>query len=189
MSGTSSAVDAASASSARLAEQGLMARLRQIRATGRIVLHFSPTSSSLDDIPAISLENGDKFVLPSMPATINVVGAVYDQNSFVYEPSQSAGRYLQLAGRTDTQCGLASVVYYPCGRLGSQPRCREGSLGNEFNSLRLNPGDTIVVPDKTLQPSGVRKFMDWTQMFSQLAIGAAVLTLFLARKEPREASA
>lgn len=178
MSGTSSAVDAASASSARLAEQGLMARLRQIRATGRIVLHFSPTSSSLDDIPAISLENGDKFVLPSMPATINVVGAVYDQNSFVYESRQSAGRYLQLAGGpTRNADWRRSFIIHADGSVVSRDAVK-GVWGNEFNSLRLNPGDTIVVPDKTLQPSGVRKFMDWTQMFSQLAIGAAVLTLF-----------
>jgi hypothetical protein len=49
--------------------------------------------------------------------------------------------------------------------------------GNEFKKLRLNPGDTIVVPDKTLRPSTLRNIMDWSQVFSQLAIGAAVVTV------------
>jgi hypothetical protein len=47
--------------------------------------------------------------------------------------------------------------------------------GNEFANLRLNPGDTIVVPEKTFRASALRGLLDWTQVFSQLAIGAAVL--------------
>jgi hypothetical protein len=41
--------------------------------------------------------------------------------------------------------------------------------------LRLNPGDTIVVPEKTFRGSALRGLLDWSQVFSQLAIGAAVL--------------
>jgi hypothetical protein len=41
--------------------------------------------------------------------------------------------------------------------------------------MKLNPGDTIVVPDKTLRPTALRGLLDWTQIFSQLAIGAAAV--------------
>jgi hypothetical protein len=50
----------------------------------------------------------------------------------------------------------------------------KGLWGNEFAKLRLNAGDTIVVPERMLRPTALRTFMDWTQMFSQLAIGSAV---------------
>ena len=51
----------------------------------------------------------------------------------------------------------------------------KGPWGNTFKALRLNPGDTIVVPDKTIRPTALRGLLDWTQIFSQLAIGAAAV--------------
>jgi hypothetical protein len=53
----------------------------------------------------------------------------------------------------------------------------KGLWGNEFNNLRMNPGDTIVVPDKTFKPSAVRGVLDWSNMFSQFALGAAALSI------------
>lgn len=44
------------------------------------VLQFHPDSASIDDLPAISLDNRDRFVVPFKPATVNVVGTVYNQN-------------------------------------------------------------------------------------------------------------
>lgn len=57
-----------------------------------------PESSSLYDLPALGLEDGDRFVVSPVPATINVVGAVYDQNSFIFQKGRRLGYYLQLAG-------------------------------------------------------------------------------------------
>jgi hypothetical protein len=53
----------------------------------------------------------------------------------------------------------------------------KGLWGNEFNNLRMNPGDTIVVPDKTFKPSAVRGVLDWSNMFSQFALGAAAISV------------
>jgi hypothetical protein len=49
--------------------------------------------------------------------------------------------------------------------------------GSEFDNLRINPGDTIVVPEKTIKPSAMRGLIDWSQMFSQFALGAAALSI------------
>ena len=51
----------------------------------------------------------------------------------------------------------------------------KGLWGNEFNNLPVYPGDTIVVPEKTLKPSSMRSVLEWSQMISQFAMGAAVL--------------
>ena len=98
MSGTSSSSSVADANASRAAAQGLISRLSQIRATGRIVLQFRPGSSSIDDVPALDLQNGDKFSVPYAPSTVNVIGAVYNQNSFLYRPGQMVTHYLKLAG-------------------------------------------------------------------------------------------
>ena len=65
------------------ANQRLVARLRQARATGRIVLNVSPDSSSTSDLPDMALEDGDRLTIPSRPATIQVIGAVFNQNAFL----------------------------------------------------------------------------------------------------------
>jgi hypothetical protein len=49
--------------------------------------------------------------------------------------------------------------------------------GGDFNNLHMNPGDTIVVPEKTFRPSALRGIIDWSQMFSQFALGAAALSI------------
>jgi hypothetical protein len=39
----------------------------------------------------------------------------------------------------------------------------------------LYPGDTIVVPEKTLRPTALRGLLDWSNIFGQLALGAAAI--------------
>jgi protein involved in polysaccharide export with SLBB domain len=174
-SATSSAGSVANTSAATAAELALLSRLKQIRATGRIVLTFKPDSHALDEVPNISLENGDKFTVPPAPATVNVVGAVYDQNSFLYRDHRSAGHYLQMAGGPDRDADWRhTFVIRADGSVVSRESVK-GFWGNDFKDLTLNPGDTIVIPDKTLRPTALRGLLDWTQIFSQLAIGAAAV--------------
>jgi protein involved in polysaccharide export with SLBB domain len=174
-SATTSTGTVANTSAATAAEQQLLLRLKQIRATGRVVLNFQSNSANIDDVPVISLENLDRFTVPPMPATINVVGAVYDQNSFLYQPGGSAGHYLRIAGGPDRDADWRhSFVIRADGSVISREAVK-GPWGNSFKDLKLNPGDTIIVPDKSIRPTALRNFLDWTQIFSQLAIGAAAV--------------
>lgn len=165
------------AAGATSAEQALLERLKQIRATGRVVLAFQPNSDTIDSVPSIPLENGDRFIVPSTPATVNVVGAVYDQNSFLYHPHSRVDQYLKDAGGPDRNADWRhSFVIRADGSVVSRESVR-GPWGNTFKELHLNPGDTIVVPDKTLRPTALRGILDWTQIFSQLAFGAAAINV------------
>lgn len=169
--------DMASSSLAAGMERDLLASLREIRATGRIVLEFKPDSSGVSSLSNLPLENGDTFVVPSVPSTVNVVGAVYDQNSFLYTPGQRVGAYLRLAGGPNKNADRKhSFVIRADGEVISYAMSR-GPWGNRFDDLRMNPGDTIVVPDKTLKPSLLRGVFDYSQLFSQFALGAAALTV------------
>ena len=53
-----------------------------------------------------------------------------------------------------------------------------GAWNRPFEDIRLNAGDTLVVPDKTLRPTALKSFIDWTQIFAQLALGAAAIHSF-----------
>jgi hypothetical protein len=54
----------------------------------------------------------------------------------------------------------------------------QGAWGKSFDDIRMYPGDTLVVPEKTLRPTMIRGFLDWSQMFAQLALGAAAIKNF-----------
>ena len=179
MSATSSAASASDVSASRSAGQGLVARLSQIRATGRIVLRFQPNGANVENVPALDLQDGDKFVVPYVPSTVNVIGAVYDQNSFLYQPGQTVGNYLNMAGGPNRNADKRhSFVIHADGSVISSVALKGvGFWGKDFNQLRLHPGDTIIVPDKTLRPTALRNVLDWSQIFSQLALGAAAINV------------
>ncbi|MGA2351635.1 MAG: SLBB domain-containing protein [Terracidiphilus sp.] len=169
--------DLASSAAASAMERDLIASLKQIRATGRIVLEFKPASTALDSVPSMAMEDGDRFVVPSVPSGINVIGAVYDQNSFLYRPGRRVGFYLHLAGGPNKDADRRhSFVIRADGRVVSYEMSR-GPWGTGFDNLPMNPGDTIVVPDKTLKPSLLRGVFDYTALFSQFALGAAALSI------------
>jgi protein involved in polysaccharide export with SLBB domain len=162
---------------ATAASRSLVARFRTIRATGRVVLDISQNASGIDNLPNIQLEDGDRFVVPSKPSTVNVVGAVYDQNSFLFRSTQPVESYLRLAGGpTKSADGKDSFVIRADGSVVSR-NSKNGVFGNTFASLRLNAGDTVVVPEKVPRPSGLRNFINYTQIFSQLALGAAAIAV------------
>ncbi len=162
---------------ATAASRSLVARFRTIRATGRVVLDIPQNASGIDDLPNIQLEDGDRFVVPSKPSTVNVVGAVYDQNSFLFRNSQAVGSYLRLAGGpTKSADGRDSFIIRADGSVVSR-HSRNGVFGNTFASMHLNAGDTVVIPEKVPRPSGLRNFINYTQIFSQLALGAAAIAV------------
>ena len=176
-SATGSAQDLASSAAAQSNEQDLLSSLRQIRATGRIVLRFGPDSSGSDHLPDIAMEDGDHFIVPAVPATVSVVGAVYNQNSFLYAKGLRTGAYLQMAGGPNRDSDRkhefliradGEVVSHDTGK---------GLWNSQFSNLPIYPGDTIVVPEKSFKPSSVRGIIEWSQLVSNFALGAAALSI------------
>ena len=176
-SAVASPQDLASGASAQTSAQQLVSRLRQMRASGRIVLEFNPASNAIGEIPNLALEDGDRFIIPHLPSTVNVVGAVNDQNSFLYSHNKRLGSYLTKAGgMTKDADRKRSFVIRANGEVVGYSATNT-VWGNDFLNLRVYPGDTIVVPEKTFKPSTLRGVLDWTQIFSQLALGVAAINV------------
>jgi protein involved in polysaccharide export with SLBB domain len=171
------AQDTAAAGAANLSQQGLLSRLHQLKASGRIVLEVKPNSSGLDAIPDIQLQDDDRFVVPSRPATVNVVGAVYDQNSFLYRPGSRVGDYLRLSGGPNRVADKKHIFIIRADGSVIGRDSANGLWGNNFEAIRLNPGDSIIVPEKIIGPSVLRNLVNWSQVFSQLALGAAAINV------------
>jgi polysaccharide export outer membrane protein len=161
-----------SADTARAQSEGMLqlaAKLREVRATGRIVL--DGVDGPLQDI---ALEDGDRLYVPSRPSTVSVVGAVYNQNAFVYRDGQSLDDYLGKAGGT-TAFGDADSLYVikaDGSVVGKKSSGWFSALaGGGFKEIL--PGDTIVVPENIDRYRFTRELKDWSQILYQFALGAA----------------
>jgi protein involved in polysaccharide export with SLBB domain len=170
------AQDLSGASSAQASIKELISQLQQVRATGRVVFAFKPDSTGTDAIPDISLENGDTFLIPSVPSTVNAVGAIFNQNSFLFRPEVKLGSYLQLAGGPNGDADKKHMFLVRANGAVVSKESVKSAWGNEFLNLRMNPGDTIVVPDKSIKPSNLRAFMNISQFLAQLTFSAAAAT-------------
>ena len=162
---------------ALLEQRDIVNQLRRLRATGRVVLEFRTDSTGIDSIPRIPLEDGDVFRIPSRPLTVSVIGAVYGQNVFLYDSRRRVEDYLTLAGKPNSIADSKhAFIIRADGSVYSKERA-QSTWKNSFDAAQINPGDAIVVPEKPIGPSIVRQVIDYSQIFSQFALGAAALSV------------
>ncbi|HWG87287.1 MAG TPA: hypothetical protein VN679_05845 [Candidatus Acidoferrales bacterium] len=154
-------------------QRRLVEKLRQLRATGRIVLQLKPNDNNLNEIPDLVLEDGDRFLVPFRPATVNVIGAVYNTNSFIYKPGQTFGDYLRLSGGATRNGDKSQSFIIRADGTTLSKHGHSSLFFNNFDSTRLMAGDTIVVPEKLDKGVVLRGFKDWTTIISQFVLGAA----------------
>jgi polysaccharide biosynthesis/export protein len=151
-------------------------RLRQLKSTGRIILDMGADSKTVADIPDLPLEDGDVFIVPQMPLTVDVFGAVYNQTSFLYNPQKRVGDYLhQAGGGTRTADNGRSYIVRADGAIVSR-QYSSGILGR-FDSTRLNPGDAVVVPEQVDKRPLLRNLVDIATIFGQFGLGIAAINV------------
>ena len=151
----------------------LIARLRQVRATGRVVLNLGPHSAGENELPDLPLEDGDRLVVPSMPATVQVIGAVFNQNAFLYRGNARVNDYLHLAGGPSREADRGrAFILRADGTVTPRETGQSIFASSSFDRLRLYPGDTIVVPEKSVRPSAISEIMAWSQFASGMSLSA-----------------
>jgi protein involved in polysaccharide export with SLBB domain len=160
------------------AQQAIVNQLRNTRATGRVALAVKPTDKSVDAFPDLVLEDRDRLLIPHTPSTVSVVGNVYNPGSFIFDPRNTTGTYLEIAGKGKPQSDLKhAFVLRANGFVVAASDVNGLFTGSKFERIRLYPGDQIIVPFKLPTGAFVRGLRDWTQITSQLAITAAALAV------------
>jgi protein involved in polysaccharide export with SLBB domain len=159
-------------------QRKLAEKLKQVKATGRVVLGLKPSQTEVEALPSLVLEDGDRFVVPYVPSTVNVVGAVYNDNSYLYQPKNNINFYVHKAGGGTREADRThSFVIRADGSIISKSRSA-GWFSGSFDSLKLMPGDTVVIPEQLDKTSILKGLKDWSQVIGQFALGvAAVNTL------------
>jgi protein involved in polysaccharide export with SLBB domain len=167
---------------AALAQAALAQRNNEIAAleaapvTGRLVVRLPSNlahyQGSSDDI---EVRRGDTLYIPKRPEFVVVSGQVYNSNAITYRPHHNAGWYLRQAGGPTDQGNLKLIFII---RADGAVVSRQGSplWNGSVLSADVQPGDTIVVPEKAIGGSN-----GWKNLIaiSQLA-SAAATTAFIA---------
>ena len=159
-------------------QQSLLAKLEDVHATGRVVLGIKPSAKTLADIPDFPLEDGDSFVIPATPATVNVVGEVYNQNTFRYQPLKCLGAYLNDSGGATRMADVKRTFLIRADGTVVSRQTRIGYWSGKFEGIALMPGDAIIVPPRLKAPGGFLESLPViTQILSQTAMTGAMVSL------------
>jgi protein involved in polysaccharide export with SLBB domain len=154
-------------------QQRTIARLRAIRATGRMVLEVAPSASSLNDVPDVALEDGDRLFVPMRYSTVGVYGAVYSSGNYLYRAGTQLDDYLNRAGGPTRSADTGST--YVLRANGSVTARRQSGWFSSYGSTELLPNDSIVVPEELAPTSWVKELKDWSQILYQFGLGAAAI--------------
>ena len=160
------------------AQEAIITQLRNTRASGRVALDVRPKDKAVNDFPNMVMEDSDRLTIPHIPSTISVVGDVYNPGSFIFTSPNTAGSYLEIAGKGKPQSDMHhAFVLRANGVVVAANNVNGPFTGAKFTRIRLYPGDQIVVPYKLPTGAFVRGLQQWTQISSQLAITAAALAV------------
>ncbi|HET7865802.1 MAG TPA: SLBB domain-containing protein [Burkholderiaceae bacterium] len=172
-----SALQGASVSAA--ATQAQMARLRRVQPNGRIALELRPEDNTVESLPAVPLENGDRVIVPARPGFITVAGAVVNNNALLWKPGRTVGDYLNQAG-LDEAAETSNMFVLRADGTAIHASSQRGFFGTGgIESQTIQPGDAIVVPTQldfeTWGRALVRNLKDFGQIFYQFGLGAAAI--------------
>jgi protein involved in polysaccharide export with SLBB domain len=180
MSPTEAAASTAQFETERRIAEERIARFRKLQSTGRIAFGLDPNERSFARLPQISLQNGDRLVVPSKPAFVHVFGSVNVEASPLWRPNSRVKDYLKLAGTTFDADIDNTFVLRVDGTVVSAES--QGWFFGKIGGLEVMPGDTIVVPERVDKTTAWSRFTqgarEWTQILANFGIGvAAVKTL------------
>jgi len=158
--------------------------LREMKATGRMQIQLAPPRLLKNTDFDIILEDGDHLFIPMRKDVIHVVGSVMSPGSYVFRKNKNVDDYINMAGRLSKYADQENIYIMKVD--GSAHRFSSSFInwnslfsrwelaGFEGTSNVLEPGDTIVVPERFYEIAWLRDIRDITQILMQIAVTAAV---------------
>jgi protein involved in polysaccharide export with SLBB domain len=160
--------------------RGLIAQLKKTRAKGRIVIRLAE-SGKIEGTPGdVLLEDGDRLEVPKKMNVVNVVGRVYNPTGIVFDPARdTVGYYLRLVGGPTESADPEHIFLLKSdGSVVTRETAGSGFFvfgDRGLMSARVEPGDSILVPEKLIQTRFMKDVKDITQILYQIAVTAGVL--------------
>jgi len=158
--------------------QEVLSALRSRPASGRLVIRISRDVSKWENTPAdLEMRAGDVLVIPERPNHVLVSGQVYTPTAIGFSPGKPAEWYLRQAGGPTQQANKKDIfIVRANGSVVGRGEAMGGLWKEGVLSTRLQPGDSVVVPEKISVGSQTwRTVLGIAQLASSAAVTAAVI--------------
>lgn len=164
-------------------KQKFIESLKKLRATGRLTIRLGHLRLLKGSEYDIELEDGDSLYIPMQNNVVNVAGSVMTQGSFVYLENLSYKDYIDMSGGYSRYADESNIYILKVDGSAMKPR---GSIFWNSNRSRwelaafgetikeVEPGDTVVVPEKIESVAWLREIKDITQILANVALTAGV---------------
>ena len=152
----------------------MLSKLKTTPATGRLVIDLNKVLNQRYDY-IIELEGGDRLYIPKKKNSVTIIGEVQLPISQVYESELSYLDYINRSGGITNKADEERIYIIKANGGVQIPQ-----TSNWFASSNqaLEPGDTIVVPLDADKVDEVILWRDMSQIFYQIALGAAAVGSF-----------
>jgi polysaccharide export outer membrane protein len=151
----------------------LLESLNAVRPLGRMVIDLNAVLA--DTSQPVQLKDGDTLVIPRKKHAVTVVGEVQFPTSHIYDPKLDAGQYIEQSGGTTQKADNSRVYVVKTNGRVFLPKPSGWFKAGKFT---IEPGDTVVVP---MDADRIKPLTLWTsvsQVFYQIALGAAAVASF-----------
>jgi protein involved in polysaccharide export with SLBB domain len=141
------------------------------RPVGRVVIHISNNFKSWEGTARdVAVRAGDKLLIPKRPGYVMVQGQVFNPTAVAFRSEKSAKWYLSQAGGPTNLANKKTIFVIRAD--GSVSGSRGSSLfsGSALGES-LEPGDTVVVPEKALGGPPI-----WKAIFQGVQVASSVTT-------------
>ena len=140
---------------------------------GRVDIRISSDIKRWKGSPAdIEVRAGDTLVIPKRPDYVMVTGQVFNPTAVAYRPGKSAKWYLSQSGGPTTLANKKDIFVIRAD--GSVIGGNKSMWSGESLSSTLQPGDTVVVPEKALGGGP-----NWQNLFTSAQLASSIATTVL----------
>ena len=156
------------------------------QAQGRLVIHMHPLNELANSPDNVVLIDQDQITIPRRPDAVNVLGQVYSPNAIVFRPGLTTRDYLNQAGGPNEGADPDHIMVI---RADGSVMTDEGIKASKESTMfpllpvisgglmsaRLDPGDTVYVPEKLIYENKMQETATITQIIANAASSLAVI--------------
>lgn len=155
-------------------QQQFLAKLRTIQPLGRVVIRIDDPERLRGTPDDLELQEGDSLLIPPIQQTVNVLGSVVNPTAVVYTPYLTVNNYIAQVGGPTKHADLKHIYVI---KVNGSALSGGGSLlfGGGVASARLDPGDTIVVPEDLERLPWLKTVKDVAGILGNFALMAGVV--------------
>lgn len=164
----------------------LLSQAQGLQAPGRLVLQLGTLDGRLPSDQDVLLEDKDEIVVPKMPTSVAVMGQVYTPTAIVYEAAMRVEDYLQRAGGPTELADPDNIFVIKANGLIMTRNGYDLSrrsrifpflpvISGGLMASRLQPGDTVYVPDKIVRSNKLEVARDVATIIGQSATALGMI--------------